>query len=83
MDEYNEYKHLDQYIETLINDQKSKNFIFIREEAQKLKSSLHINQGENEENNFKQLINYILLKKAEMIIAKNKKIIADKKLIII
>ena len=83
LDEYNEYKHLDQYIETLINDQKSKNFIFIREEAQKLKSSLHINQGENEENNFKQLINYILLKKAEMIIAKNKKIIADKKLILI
>ena len=83
MDEYNEYKHLDQYIETLINDQKSKNFIFIREEAQKLKTSLHINQGENEENNFKQLINYILLKKAEMIIAKNEKIIAEKKLILI
>ena len=70
-------------IKEIINNENSKKLIFIREEAKKLKSDLVINEDKDEDNKLKQIINYILFKRAEMIIAKNEKIIGLKKLVLI
>ena len=78
-----EFKNLDRQIKEIINNENSKKLIFIREEAKKLKSDLVINEDKDEDNKLKQIINYILFKRAEMIIAKNEKIIRLKKLVLI
>lgn len=78
-----EFKNLDRQIKEIINNENSKKLIFIREEAKKLKSDLVNNEDKDEDNKLKQIINYILFKRAEMIIAKNEKIIRLKKLVLI
>ena len=78
-----EFKNLDRQIKEIINNENSKKLIFVREEAKKLKSDLVNNEDKDEDNKLKQIINYILFKRAEMIIAKNEKIIRLKKLVLI
>ena len=76
-----EFENID--IENIINNPNSKNKIFIKEEANKFKSSLSFNNKEEEKKKMEQFVDYISLKRIEKILEVKQKTIDKKKLILI
>ena len=76
-----EFENID--IENIINNPNSKYKIFIKEEANKFKSSLSFNNKEEEKKKMEQFVDYISLKRIEKILEVKQKTIDKKKLILI
>ena len=77
------FSNLEDEIENIINNEKSRSYLFIKKRASELKSKVHFNDEEDEKNKLEKLTDYIFLKRAEMVIKKNEDKKNNKKMILI